>query len=26
MSAPRRLRWFEPAALTGVLYREVTNY
>jgi lipooligosaccharide transport system permease protein len=26
MSAPRRLRWFEPAALSGVLYREVTNY
>lgn len=26
MASPRRLRWFEPAALTGVLYREVTNY
>jgi lipooligosaccharide transport system permease protein len=26
MSTPRRLRWFEPAALSGVLYREVTNY
>ena len=26
MSAPRRLRWFEPAALSGVLFREVTNF
>jgi lipooligosaccharide transport system permease protein len=26
LSAPRRLRWFEPAALTGVLYREVINF
>lgn len=26
MATARRLRWFEPAALTGVLYREVTNY